>query len=702
MNPRLTLRQALSPMLARVQAELRYGEIDRDGNDLRVFAVFDDERLLGLVSEKQAMLFPSRIFADLVVLRQPRALAEDTPLEQAIDRLEESRSDFLPVQDADGKFLGVITRASLFGALAKSEHTLNEERASLIRQLQAELGNRRIATSVFETTSEGIVVTDAQAYIILVNRAFTETTGYTPDEVRGQTPHLFSSGHHKRDFYENMWASITQTGAWSGEIWNRRKNGEIYPEWLHINAIRDDAGNVTHHVGVFSDISQHKTVQKRLHDLAYYDALTHLPNRQLFYERLEQAVAIADRDRRGFTLLFLDFDRFKEINDSLGHRFGDQLLVEAAQRLRSLIRTTDTVARWGGDEFILILQEPEGAWKAAPVARKIIHAFDSPVRFNGNETYISASIGIARYPDDGDSMELLVSNADAAMYRAKGNGRACYSFYTPELNKHLVEHLKLENALRTCLHEGGLTLAWQPQFRLADGLLTGVEVLTRCHHSGLGDIPPVKFIPIAEESGLIFELGQWVLNEAASHAAQLCNCGTPPEGLRVAVNISPLQMRNRDLAQEFIEPLMKHGLTPACIELEITESALMSKEFSAEDGLQKLSDLGMHFAIDDFGTGYSNLAYLKRFAVHRLKIDRAFIQEIAESETDRQIVAAIISMGHSLGLKLVAEGVETEAQKNILMQLECDEVQGFLFGRPLPFDEFVKLLPAHENPCKSH
>lgn len=692
------MRCALSPHSMRVQADQCYQELADTGSNIRIFAVFEERRFLGLVSEKQAAVFPDRHFSSLVDLRASQPLTEDAPLEQAIGLLQGAREDFLPVLDVKGEFLGVVTSATLFAALSKAEHLLSEERASLIGLLQAELDNSRIAASVFETTSEGIMVTDAQARIIAVNRAFTATTGYSMEDVRDKTPQILGSGHHGPDFYQAMWSALREGSVWSGEILNRRKSGEVYPEWLHINAIRDGSGKITHYVGIFSDISQHKEVQKRLHDLAYYDPLTELPNRQLFYDRLEQAVAKARVDQNGFTLLLLDLDRFKEINDSLGHSFGDRLLAQAAQRLRGVVRASDTVARWGGDEFAVILQEPEEHWKSATMARRIIDVFEPPIRIDGNDTYISAGIGIARFPEDGDSVELLVSNADAAMYRAKEGGRAGYSFYTPQLNRHLAERVHLENALRTRLREGGLALAWQPQFRLADGELIGVEVLARWRHPTMGDIPPSRFISIAEESGLILELGRWVLDEAARNAATLCG-RVKPGSLRVAINVSPLQMRQKDLEEEFVAPLKRHGLTPACVELEFTESALMSKDFSAEAGLQELGKQGFEFAVDDFGTGYSNLAYLKRFAIHRLKIDRAFVQDIAESETDRQIVAAIISMGHSLGLKVIAEGVETEAQRAVLLQMGCDDMQGFLLGRPLSFEEFVKLLPEPGSDC---
>ncbi|MFZ5538093.1 MAG: putative bifunctional diguanylate cyclase/phosphodiesterase [Pseudomonadota bacterium] len=700
MSSKLPLRDALTPRLLCVESDQRYRDVIQADSPAEVFAVFDETRYLGLVSAKQAALFPGRIFADLVVLRQARPLDEETDLETAIARLQEVKDDFLPVQDKAGAFLGAVSRASLFAALSAAEHRLNQERASLIQRLEVELENRRIATAVFDATSEGIMVTDAQTHIILVNRAFSATTGYALDEVIGKTPHLLASGHHNRDFYTAMWHTIQDTGGWSGEIWNRRKNGETYPEWLHINAIRDDSGKITHYVGVFSDISQHKEVQKRLHDLAYHDALTHLPNRQLFYDRLEQTIAHARREQGGFTLLFLDLDRFKVINDTQGHGFGDRLLTEAARRLQNLVRASDTVARWGGDEFTLILHETTEDWEAAVAARKIVHAFQAPLHVDGQDVHLSASVGITRFPLDGENAEALVSHADAAMYAAKKEGGGRYSFFSPELNRRLTERLRVENALRTSLAappgEGGLHLAWQPQVRLADGAIIGVEVLARWRHPELGDIPPARFIPVAEESGLIMELGRWVLDEAARHAMRLCG-RIEPGRFRISVNVSPRQMGHETM-EDLVSIIERQGLRAECVELEITESALMSEKHSAEDALRKLGAQGVHFAVDDFGTGYSNLAYLKRFAVHRLKIDQAFVRDMVEDEADRQIVTAIVSMGHALGLKVIAEGVETEAQRRLLLELGCDEGQGFLFARPMPFDAFAALLAQPPTP----
>lgn len=703
MNAGLTLREALTPRLLRVGADQRYRDVVRADSPAEVFAVFDDTRYLGLVSAKQAALFPGRIFADLIVLRQARPLDEDADPETALAQLQEGKCDFLPVRDKSGALLGAVSRASLFAALSEAERRLSEERAALIRRLEDELEHRRIATAVFDATSEGILVTDAQNRILLVNRAFTATTGYTLEEVLGKTPHLLASGHHDRDFYTAMWEVLGRTGGWSGEIWNRRKSGEIYPEWLHINAIRDDSGKISHYVGVFSDISQHKEAQKRLHDLAYYDALTRLPNRQLFYDRIEQAIAHARRERGGFSLLFLDLDRFKEINDTAGHRFGDQILIQAARRLQDLVRTSDTVARWGGDEFTLILHETEEDWKAAVAARKIVHAFESPLHVDGQDVHVSASVGIARFPLDGEDAEALVSHADAAMYSAKRDERGGYAFYSVELNRRLTEHLRIEHALRTSLAdrpgENGLYLAWQPQVRLADGAIIGVEVLARWNHPELGEVPPSRFVPLAEECGLITELGRWVIDKASHEAARLC--GHVEAGdFRISLNVSPRQM-NREHMRGITSVIEHNGLSTECIELEITESALMSEKHSAEGCLRELGARGFHFAVDDFGTGYSNLAYLKRFAIHRLKIDKAFVRDMVDDEADRQIVAAIIQIGHSLGLRVIAEGVETEAQRDLLLKLGCDEGQGFFFARPMPFDAFAAQLAIPTVPSPS-
>ena len=686
----LTARDCLCPRLLRVHAEQRYRDVVGPGDGHRLFSVVSDAgHHIGIVTERQAALFPKRIFADLIVLRQPQPVSADTDLATLHALTTDSTEGYVPVQEQDGSLLGVVSELSVFVALSESERRLREEQEELVAKLGVELRNRRMAAGVFESTSEGIMVTDPQLRILLVNKAFSDTTGYSEAEVLGQTPTLLGSGRHDASFYTAMWASIHETGGWSGEIWNRRRNGEIYPEWLHINTVRDpEDGSIQHFIGVFSDVTHFKSVQSRLHELAYYDPLTNLPNRQLLLDRLEQAVAQAHRDHGGFSLIIIDLDRFKDVNDSLGHGFGDRILVECAHRLRTLVRASDTVARLGGDEFTVMIADAQAEWSTAAVALKIIEALSHPIIEGDRTVFLSASIGITRYPDDALTAGELLRHADTAMYRAKEEGRNRYCFYTPELHDRVSQRLRLETELRECLRQDALTIAWQPQVRLSDHALVGCEVLARWNHPEFGEVSPTRFIPIAEDSGLIIELGRQVLDNAlAKMVAWRGSNGHSPPRLRVAINVSAIQLRSPDAIDDIMQRIRRHGLDPADVELELTESALMDREQSANTLVHKLGEHGIRLAVDDFGTGYSNLAYLKRFAVHRLKIDRAFIEDLTTDHTDRQIVSAIIAIGHSLGLEVVAEGVETAEQAALLRELGCDEAQGYYFGKPGSFDE---------------
>lgn len=693
----LTARDCLCAQLLRVEPDQRYREVIDPDEGHRLFAVSDGHGgHLGIVTERQAALFPDRIFADLLVLRQPEPVPEDADLATLHARITNGQDEYVPVVAADGSLLGVVSELSLFSALSSTERRLREERERLIMRLEIELHNRRMAAGVFDSTSEGILVTDPELRIVLVNKAFTDTTGYLAEEVRGAKPSVLASGRHDAAFYRTMWKAIKETGGWSGEIWNRRRNGEIYPEWLHINVVRDADGTVLHYIGVFSDVTHFKSVQTRLHELAYYDPLTGLPNRQLLYDRLEQAIVQARRMQHGFSLLFIDLDRFKDVNDSLGHGFGDRILIECAQRLRSVVRESDTVARLGGDEFTVILPDSQVDWSLATVAGKIIDALSVPIEEDGRKVFLSASVGITRFPDDGERVDDLIRNADTAMYRAKEEGRGRYCFFTRELNHKVSERLRLETELRESIRNCGLSVEWQPQVRLSDGMPIGAEVLTRWRHPELGQVPPTQFIPVAEECGLILDLGRWVLEHAVATVSEWMRQGDA-KPIRIAVNLSAIQLRNPNSVEEILGVLRQYGLPPEMVELELTESALMSRDRSSEEFVEQLGAHGVRFSVDDFGTGYSNLAYLKRFAVHRLKIDRAFVQDLADSETDRQIVSAIVAIGHSLGLKVVAEGVETVEQEAILRDMGCDEAQGYLYSRPISFSDLTIYLEQCEG-----
>ncbi|RTL47395.1 MAG: EAL domain-containing protein [Rhodocyclaceae bacterium] len=690
----LRVGDCLCSRLIQVNALHRYRDVVATGpTSPKIFAVLDDEEnFLGMVDERQAALFPSRIFADLIVRRVPAPVLATDSLEQALARLEHEKADYLPVVDQDGKMLGAISHSSLVVGLLQAERATLEERESLINQLEAELNHHRIAASVFDTTSEGILVTDAKASIVLVNRAFENVTGYRFEEVRGHRPALLQSGIHDTEFYAKFWSALQDKGAWQGEIWNKRKNGETYPEWLHVNAVRDTSGVTTHYVGIFSDISAHKEVQERLHQMAYFDNLTGLPNRQLFLDRLERVIARCQRNETGVSLLFIDLDRFKNINDSLGHGFGDQVLIQAANKMREIIRDADTIARLGGDEFTILIEDGGNEQAAEKVASKVIETLGDHFSIAGREVFVSASIGISRYPTDGTDAESLLKNADLAMYQAKESGRSVYQFFKPDMNEKLTERFDLEDGIRHGIDKNQFWLAYQPQLRLSDGQVTGVEVLLRWQHPEMGEIPPAKFIPIAEDCGLINMLGQWVVRRAAEQISEL-------EGLvekhdfRLAVNFSPAQLAEKTI-EEIISAIQLCQKS-AVVELEITESTLMTGDKLALGFFEALAHAGVQVSVDDFGTGYSNLANLRRLPIHRLKVDRSFVQDLESDEASRQIVTAIINMAHCLGMKVVAEGVETSGQAQILGGLDCDEVQGYLYSRPLPMDQFHTFLKRH-------
>ena len=552
----------------------------------------------------------------------------------------------------------------------------------------------RLYAKAFESSGEPMLITDRANRIINVNPAFTAQTGYSLDEVRGRDPNLLTSGNTSKAAYREMWDSLRAGGYWQGELWDRKKTGEIYPKWASISAIRDDNQDTQFYIASFSDISERKANEARIDYLAHHDPLTGLINRYNLENRLSQALLSAQRENHRAAVMFIDMDRFKTINDTLGHHVGDQLLIEVARRLKASVRESDIVARLGGDEFVVVLTTMADNMNAAPVAEKILRALGHPYTIEGNELHSSPSIGIAVCPGDGMDGETLMKNADTAMYHAKELGRNNIKFFTAELNSAASERLTLENDLRQALRDGKLHLHYQPQVHARDYSVFGVEALARWRHPTLGDIPPLKFIPIAEESGLIEALGGWVLDEACRQLAAWRAEGI--EGIRMAVNLSAQQLRSPDLVQSVSALLRRHGIKGRDLELEITESVAMENPDRAISQLQGLRDIGIHLAIDDFGTGYSSLAYLKRLPIHVLKLDRTFVRDIETDESDAEISAATLALAHNLGLQVIAEGVETEAQRDFLIQHQCDYLQGFLFSKPLPADaasEFFR-MPA--------
>jgi diguanylate cyclase (GGDEF)-like protein/PAS domain S-box-containing protein len=548
----------------------------------------------------------------------------------------------------------------------------------------------RLAATVFDNSVEAIMITDAQRHILSVNRAFTELTGFASEEVISHSPALFSASLADEEDQNSLWQITEQQGSWQGEVWQKRQNGSEFPGWLSISSVRDRSGALTNFVAVFTDITERKATEARIAFLAHHDPLTSLPNRTLFQDRLEQSLTRAERTEQRVALLFLDLDRFKTINDSLGHLAGDRLLQAVSERLRDCVRDTDTICRQGGDEFLIVLADLADADVPARIAEKILRRLSEPFDVGGHSLGTSFSIGIAVFPDDGRTADALMKNADTAMYHAKENGRNTYRFFTEQMNANALERLQLENHLRQALERGELLLNYQPQVDMETGVILGGEALIRWQSAELGFVPPGRFIPIAEESGLIVPIGRWVLRQACLHAKAWQDAGFTD--VAVAVNISPLQFRRDDIVAVVSDVLRETGLAPEYLELEITESLIMQHAESVLDTMQNLKALGVRLSIDDFGTGYSSLSYLKRFAVDRLKIDQSFVRDIADDPDDAAIVRAIIQMGKSLKLDVVAEGAESRAQVDFLIREGCRVAQGYFFCPPVAYDVFTRVL----------
>lgn len=560
-------------------------------------------------------------------------------------------------------------------------------REEIGERIRAEVG-LRLAGKVFEHASEGILVTNSLAEIVDVNQAAVRMTGFSREEFIGANPRILSSGRHESAFYQEFWQALLERGQWSGEVWNRRKDGDLYPQLLSVTAVTDDNDDISHFVGIFSDITHIKDAEQKLVKMAYNDALTGLPNRLLFKDRLNHNLLEAQRREKRLGIFFIDLDRFKYVNDSFGHGVGDLLLVAVSRRIQECIRTSDTVARLGGDEFTVILTDLTHGEEAGQVASKIIDKLLAVFHIDGEEIYIGGSIGISLFPEDGRDYETLTKNADTAMYQAKAAGRGTLKFFEESMNAASVRRLKMEKNLRKCLENGELVLHYQPKLDIETKKVVGAEALVRWVHPEEGMIPPDAFIPLAEETGFIVPMGAWILETACRQAREWMDAGG--KSMVVAVNLSARQFRGHELIGLVKETLAKTGLPPENLELEITETMLVSDVEDAIAILDAIKGLGVSIAVDDFGTGYSSLNYLKRFPIHALKIDRSFLRELREGNDDDAIVRAIVSLARALELRVTAEGVEEKSQIRLLKKRGCHEVQGYHIGRPVPAKEYAK------------
>lgn len=607
---------------------------------------------------------------------------------QAVNILTEHQIRHIAVCNGE-TLLGILSFTDI---LRNVEHAyVDQLRTALVARdaaLRTSADYLRLAHKVIDASLDGIMITDKNGIIQSVNPSFSQITGYSMQEVVGKSPSILNSGKQSADFYQQMWQILLQQGRWQGEIWNKRKNGDLYPQWLAITAIRDEQQKISQFAAIFSDITTRKQQEQKIHQLAYIDELTGLANRRMFFDRLQLSLGNAHRHQHKLAVMFLDLDLFKRINDTLGHLAGDQALKEVARRICATVREGESVARLGGDEFTILLPELDDTSSLAQLAKRIISQIEQPVQLLGQEFFLTTSIGIAIYPQDGDCAEQLVKHADVAMYQAKSSGRNQFCFYQASAGQHNVNELKLEQALREALKSGQLQVHYQPKFELATKQLVGAEALVRWQHQELGQVSPALFIPLAEKLGLISMLGEQVLQQVCRQQQQWRDVAIP-----VSVNISALQLLDSNFVTRLQQIVQSAAIKPELIELELTESCLIPEQ--AEQTLQQLTELktqGFNLSIDDFGTGYSSLSYLRRLPLDTLKIDQSFVRDLPDNTGACQIASAIIAMAKALGLNVIAEGIEHPAQLDFLLKAGCDKGQGYLVSAPLPAEKFDLLL----------
>lgn len=562
--------------------------------------------------------------------------------------------------------------------------------------IQRESNDKRLnqAKIAFDSATEGIMIIDHNACITAINKGFTDITGFTEEDVMGATPKVLQMGQ------DNLWHSLFNEGRWCGEVSNHRKNGELYQEWLTITVVKNQEGQTVNYVGVFADITESKRSQHRLQELVNHDPLTGLPNRRLLNELLEHAIKRAERKKHQIALLFIDLDRFKAINDGLGHQVGDKLLYEVSRRISLSMRESDVVARLGGDEFLVMMDMINSQDDAELIAQKIIHALQAEFIIDGKEIFITASVGISIFPKDGSDVDSTIKAADIAMYQVKNKGKNNHCFYSAELSKDVVERFTMESQLRRALERNQFEVYYQPQVSLINGNIIGAEALIRWNHSELGLVSPAKFIPVAEETGLIVQIGEWVLRQAALQAMQWIKDGYAMQW--ISVNVSGVQIMRSNFADTVYGILIETDCNPSILELEITESTVMQNTEFVIDTFNRIKQLGVRLAIDDFGTGYSSLSNLKRLPLDKIKIDQSFVRGLPDDLDDAAITNAIYAMARSLGFSVIAEGVETSAHAEFLKNMGCEEAQGYLYSKPVTATEFTKLLAANKRGDKEN
>jgi diguanylate cyclase (GGDEF)-like protein/PAS domain S-box-containing protein len=547
-----------------------------------------------------------------------------------------------------------------------------------------------LARQVFNNASEAVMITDAENRIVSVNTAFTIITGWSVEESVGRNPSFLSSGKQEPDFYREMWQVLHDAGVWQGEVVNRRRSGQYYAEWLSISTVRNRQGKVTHYLAIFSDISERKRAEGLIHRYSWFDSLTDLPNKALLIDRVNQAIITAQNEGRPLYLIALNLNRLKQINDSFGHRAGDEVLKVVAQRLVDATREGDTASRITGDDFVVLAPRLSQHHRALALSERLLDSVNVPIEIDGNQIHISANCGISVFPSDGRDPEVLLMNADAALNHSRHQGPNKVAFFEPHMNTEILEKIGMQGELKSALDQGEFLLHFQPQINLTTGKLAGVEALIRWVHPERGMVSPGQFIPMAEDLGLIIPIGEWVIDEACRCLARWRQAGHLD--LLVAINLSAHQFTHANLIPVVKAAIKRHAIPPACVEMEITEGVAMHDADEVLTRLQELKNIGVKISIDDFGTGYSSLAYLRRFPVDKLKIDQSFIRDMLESGEATSIVRAVVALAHGLSLCVIAEGVETEPQRAALLELGCDEIQGYLLSRPISFDDMTSWL----------
>lgn len=647
--------------------------------------------LIGVLAEGQPMPKLVDVMSKPLVC-VPQGMAILTARNLMLQR----RFRHLAVTDAMDKLVGVISFSNILSSIDESYISrLKQTLANRVADLQRTESDLNLAQSLINASMDGVMVTNAEGVITFVNPAFCKLTGYSIEEAIGNTPSMLKSGRQGPRFYQTLWQELQDKGCWRGEIWNRRKNGEIYPEWLTITRIQEPGSDEVCYAGIFSDITERKKSELIIENLAYYDPLTKLPNRQLLNDRMEMALATAHREGHHVAVIFIDLDHFKRINDTLGHPAGDQLLCEMANRLRANAREGDTLARLGGDELVMLLTEVEHPESAYRVVRRAMEALKHPCNIDGFELHVTASMGCSIYPEDGEDVATLLKNADTAMYRAKSDGRNKFQLYSADMNDHSIKRLQLENELRQALAEQQLSLVYQPKYAFKQAGVVGLEALIRWNNAKLGRVSPADFIPLAEDLGLIAEIGAWVLEEACRQCKTWHDAGF---AVQVSVNVSPQQFKRADIIKDVGHALESSGLPPALLDLEVTESCLINEPEAVAEVLSTLRSRGSTTSMDDFGTGYSSLSLLNSIPLDNLKIDRSFIMRIPDDSSNNELVSTIVLMAHNLGLAVIAEGVETAEQLTFLRQLGCEQIQGYYFSAPLAAEAVLPFLRDQKAP----